>query len=81
MLWRLRVQVPSPLPMNIRHINRGDVKEGGCPVCKPRHKRYGGGWYNTDFSPDFLIEEGYDEYLDEDGTNDQMVRSSRLRSA
>lgn len=26
--------------MNIRHINRGDIKEGGCPLCKPARKRY-----------------------------------------
>lgn len=24
---------------HIRHLNRGDVKDGGCPMCKPRHKR------------------------------------------
>lgn len=32
--------------MNLRHINRGDVKEGGCALCKPRQHRnfhhYGG---------------------------------------
>jgi hypothetical protein len=25
--------------MHIRHINRGDIKEGGCSLCKPRRSR------------------------------------------
>ena len=25
--------------MNYRHINRGRIREGGCPLCKPVMKR------------------------------------------
>ena len=47
--------------MNIRHINRGDVDEGGCPLCKPRHTRY-----DEEVPPTFLIEEGFVDYEDQE---------------
>lgn len=51
--------------MNVRHINRGDIKEGGCPLCKPRHKRYGG-WVNGKVQhPQVFVDEALEE-LDED---------------
>lgn len=25
--------------VQIRHLNRGDIKEGGCSMCKARHQR------------------------------------------
>lgn len=43
--------------MLIRHLNRGDVKEGGCPLCKPRHRRF-----EHEAPPFFLVEEGLAEY-------------------
>lgn len=46
--------------MNVRHNNRGDVKEGGCPFCKPRHKRE-----EEEIPYSFLINEGLDEYDEE----------------
>ncbi len=30
---------PMRIPV-IRHANRGSVKEGGCPMCKPVKKRF-----------------------------------------
>ena len=43
----------------IRHINRGDVKEGGCEMCKPRHKR------EDDIIPvDFVVKEGLSDFED-----------------
>lgn len=50
--------------MNIRHANRGDIPEGGCPLCKPAHKRYGGWWNGGEIHPTFLIEEGLEDYED-----------------
>ena len=47
----------SPPSVNIRHINRGDINEGGCPLCKPRHTRY-----DEEIPPAFLIEEGLEDY-------------------
>lgn len=44
----------------IRHRNRGDVDEGGCDLCKPRHKR------EDDLIPvDFVADEGLNDYLDQ----------------
>ena len=46
---------------NIRHINRGDVSEGGCDLCKPRQSR-------EDFDRGVIVSdqvvEGLDDYLD-----------------
>ena len=44
----------------VRHINRGDIREGGCPLCKPRHKRDDGTKPSLD-----LFEEGLADYEDE----------------
>lgn len=49
--------------LNIRHLNRGDVREGGCSLCKPRYAR-------SSFHPDEYmamadIVDGLDEFADE----------------
>ena len=59
--------------MKIRHVNRGDVKEGGCSMCKPRHKR------EDDITPvKAEVEEGMDdlEWWEEQGAWGDDARSS-----
>ena len=53
--------------MIYRHINRGDIKEGGCPLCKPRVSRRG------DWTKAYFDGHPADEYLYEEtaeGSND-----------
>ena len=50
--------------MNLRHVNRGDVKAGRCPFCQPRHKRF-----EAEIPTDYLYKEGLvelDEVLGDD---------------
>lgn len=57
--------------MNIRHVNRGDIKEGGCPLCKPRRKRY-------ENQPTRLEE--YEEQLDLVAQSDRATASDAVGS-
>ena len=51
----------------MRHINRGDIKEGGCPMCKPRHRRQGSYTLPKDLlSVQDDIEEGLADFMTED---------------
>ena len=51
---------------NIRHINRGDIREGGCAMCKPRHKRFGSWTQPKDLLPMGVgAVEGLEDFMDE----------------
>lgn len=51
----------------IRHINRGDIKDGGCAMCKPRHKREGSYTLPKDLlSVQDDIEEGLEDHAHEE---------------
>lgn len=53
--------------MNIRHINRGDIREGGCAMCKPVHKREGSFTLPKDWQPvDVEVQEYLEEMHDDD---------------
>lgn len=53
--------------MNYRHINRGDIKEGGCAMCKPRTKR--GGWSGPYFDSKPIEDYQFEEVAEIDGTS------------
>ncbi len=60
-----------------RHMNRGSIREGGCPMCKPVRKRE----YIDKSGLTILMAEGLDDYDDGPDEYADEVREAMKASA